>query len=151
MTKTEDHEDLRQLAEEIERAAEDIRQAAEDLYITFPDWIMFYREILGMRGLVHRKFETLKALAAFEQTDVYQDIQRMLADLRKRACEPSEDEPTKVITVRIPKSMHEALRNEAHEYKTTMNKLCISKLLQFIDTDYVPSDAEPPPEETKES
>ena len=34
--------------------------------------------------------------------------------------------------------MHEALRIEAYEHRTSMNKLCISKLLQFIDTENVP-------------
>ena len=50
-------------------------------------------------------------------------------------------EPTKVITVRMPKSLHEALRAEAHEHQTSMNKLCISKLLQFIDNEFVPDEA----------
>ena len=35
--------------------------------------------------------------------------------------------------------MHEALRIEAYEHHTSMNKLCISKLLQFIDTENVPT------------
>jgi hypothetical protein len=47
-----------------------------------------------------------------------------------------------VITVRLPKSLHEALRHEAHNHKTSMNKLCISKLLQVIADDLVPSDLE---------
>jgi predicted HicB family RNase H-like nuclease len=51
------------------------------------------------------------------------------------------DEPTRVITVRLPKCLHEALRAEAHEHRTSMNKLCISKLLQFIDEGMVPADA----------
>ena len=51
-----------------------------------------------------------------------------------------EEEPTRVITVRLPKSLHEALRVEAHEHQTSMNKLCISKLLQFIDGDKVPTE-----------
>ena len=45
-----------------------------------------------------------------------------------------------MITVRLPKSLHESLRAEAHEKRTSMNKLCISKLLQFIDTDLVPTE-----------
>ena len=35
--------------------------------------------------------------------------------------------------------MHEFLRIEAYEHHTTMNKLCISKLLQFIDRGNVPT------------
>ncbi len=52
--------------------------------------------------------------------------------------EMEAQEPTRVITVRLPKSLHEALRVEAHEHRTSMNKLCISKLLQIIDGQQVP-------------
>ena len=45
-----------------------------------------------------------------------------------------------MVTVRIPRSLHEALRVEAHEHCTSMNKLCISKLLQFIDKEMVPTE-----------
>jgi hypothetical protein len=46
-----------------------------------------------------------------------------------------------VITVRLPKSLHESLRAEAHDRHTSMNKLCISKLLQVVDGELVPSEA----------
>jgi predicted HicB family RNase H-like nuclease len=46
-----------------------------------------------------------------------------------------------VITVRLPQSLHEALKDEAHAHRTSMNQLCISKLLQFIDGDFVPNDS----------
>ena len=63
----------------------------------------------------------------------------MLAKLRlKNPPKDDEEEPTKVITVRMPKSLHEFLRTEAHERKTSMNKLCISKLLQFVDNKVIP-------------
>jgi predicted HicB family RNase H-like nuclease len=45
-----------------------------------------------------------------------------------------------VITVRLPKSLHESLRAEAHDRRTSMNKLCISKLLQVVDGDLVPAE-----------
>ena len=41
-------------------------------------------------------------------------------------------EPIRVITVRVPASVHEYLRAEAHEKRTSMNKLCITKLLQPV-------------------
>ena len=51
-----------------------------------------------------------------------------------------EGEDTRVITVRLPRSMHEALRAEAYTEHTSMNKLCISKLLQKIGSNLVPTD-----------
>ena len=59
----------------------------------------------------------------------------MLARLRQRsnARVDNHQEPTRVITVRMPQSLHEALQAEAHAHQTSMNKLCITKLLQVID------------------
>ena len=58
----------------------------------------------------------------------------------QRNATDTESEPTRVITVRLPKSMHEYLRTEAHDLRTSMNKLCISKLLQVIEQDLIPAE-----------
>lgn len=121
--------------------ATDVKLVAERLFSEEPDWVTFYREVLGLRGVARHAFPTRDMLAEFEQTEAHQEILRMLAKLREQAPTSQEDaEPTRVITVRLPKSMHEALRVEAHEHRTSMNKLCISKLLQFIDGQQVPID-----------
>jgi len=116
---------------------EEIKSAIEKLFATNPDWVKFYREVMGLHGLIRQAFPTLEVMAKFEQTETYSQAHRMLTELRRL---PSpKDVDTRVITIRVPKSMHESLRIEAHEYHTTMNKLCISKLLQFIDTENVPT------------
>ena len=119
----------------------EVKYTAKHLYTQDPDWVTFYREILGLRGIIRRNFPTREALAGFEETEVYQEVLQMLTRLRGQgplAMDP--EEPTRVITVRLPKSLHEALRAEAHEHRTSMNKLCISKLLQFIDDERVPAE-----------
>jgi predicted HicB family RNase H-like nuclease len=119
-----------------------VKQAADELFCQQPAWITFYREILGLHGVVRHTFPTREMLAAFEQTQAYQDILEMLAKLRREGPSAMKGaEPTRVITVRLPKSLHEALRVEAHEHRTSMNKLCISKLLQFIDGQQVPAES----------
>ncbi len=118
---------------------EGIRRAAETLLAQGPDWVTFYREILGLNGMVRRTYPTRDLIAEFEQTETFLEVQHMLTTLRGQgplANDPAE--PTRVITVRLPKSLHEALRVEAHEHHTSMNKLCISKLLQFIDNQMIP-------------
>ena len=121
------------ISQEIDKSAEAIR-VASGLYLQSPDWVTFYREIFGLHGVVRSLFPTRKDLKDFEKTEDYQEIIRMLTDLRERSIHVSGlEEPTRVITVRIPKSLHDALRCEAQEHRTSMNKLCISKLLQFID------------------
>ncbi len=116
-----------------ERRVEALR-VAETLYRQAPDWVIFFREILGIGGVVRRLFPGREDLVEFERSDEYAEIQLMVARLRQRSVpSPEKPEPTRVITVRMPQSLHEALQAEAHAHQTSMNKLCISKLLQVID------------------
>lgn len=121
---------------------QEVYRIAGELYQQGPDWVTFFREVLGVGGVVRRLFATSEELLSFEQSREFSEIQQMMAKLRERSGSmPSTREPTRVITVRLPKSLHETLRTEAHERHTSMNKLCISKLLQVIDTNLVPTEA----------
>ena len=129
-----------QLGATVDRPQEAIRVASE-FYQQGKDWVTFYREVLGVDGVVRRIFANAEEAKAFEVTAEFAEIQQMVAKLRERSKQQNEsDEPTRVITVRLPKSLHESLRTEAHQKRTSMNQLCISKLLQFIDNKLVPSD-----------
>ena len=104
------------------------------------DWINFFREVLGTDGIVRKMFTTAEELAAFEKTAEHAAIQQMVTKLRERSEQTADDkEPTRVITVRLPKSLHESLKAEAHQHRTSMNQLCISKLIQLIDDELVPN------------
>jgi predicted HicB family RNase H-like nuclease len=117
---------------------QDVYRVASELYGTGPDWVTFFREVLGVGGLIRRTHADPAALAAFEQSNDYQQIQQMLAKLRERPAPTDPGEPTRVITVRLPQSLHESLQAEAYEKHTSMNKLCISKLLQVVDNELIP-------------
>ena len=118
-----------------------ILQNARQLYEREPDWVTFFREVLGVDGIIRQAFPTLEELTSFEKSPEYDQIQKLLVKLRElRTATDTESEPTRVITVRLPKSMHEYLRTEAHDLRTSMTKLCISKLLQVIEQDKVPTE-----------
>ena len=121
---------------------EEIYRTAQKLYSRNPSWVKFFREILGLDGIIRQKYTTQEMLADFERSETYTAILHLLAKLRHRRAESpaGHQEPTRVITVRLPKSLHEALRVEAHDHRTSMNQLCISKLLQFIENELVPTD-----------
>jgi len=119
----------------------EIYRVAHELFSRKPDWVTFFREVLGIGGIIRQTYKTPADLAEFEQTPEYIEIQQMLARLRGNANTAEYLEPTRVITVRLPQSMHEALRVEAHEHRTSMNKLCISKLLQVVDEQLVPAES----------
>jgi hypothetical protein len=128
------------LAESTEKYQQ-ILQSARQLYESEPDWVTFFREILGVDGVVRRTFTRLEDLTAFEKSQEFDQIQKWLVKLREQKnATDTESEPTRVITVRLPKSMHEYLRTEAHDLRTSMNKLCISKLLQVIEQDLIPTE-----------
>jgi predicted HicB family RNase H-like nuclease len=120
---------------------QEVFRVASDLYHQGPDWVTFFREVLGVDGIIRKTYADAASLAQFEQGEDYRQIQQMLAKLRERngASQPAAGEPTRVITVRLPKSLHESLRFEAHEKHTSMNKLCISKLLQIVSEELVPA------------
>jgi len=121
---------------------QEVFRVASELYRNDPDWVTFFREVLGLDGIIRRSYADPGALAAFEQTEEYLQIQQMLAKLRERGPETpaGPKEPTRVITVRLPQSLHESLKAEAHDRHTSMNKLCISKLLQVVDGELVPAE-----------
>jgi predicted HicB family RNase H-like nuclease len=106
------------------------------------DWVSFYREILGVGGLLDELFGTGEQRQQFERTEDYAMIQQTVAKLREKSkvARDNGDESTRVITVRLPESLHEALLSEAYHHQTSMNQLCISKLLQVIAGELVPSD-----------
>ncbi|MCA9270254.1 MAG: toxin-antitoxin system HicB family antitoxin [Planctomycetales bacterium] len=120
---------------------QEVYRVASELFRQNPDWVTFFREVLGVEGVIRRVFNTQEAVENFEQCAEYAEIQQMVAKLREKSGAAIDDkEPTRVITVRLPKSLHESLRAEAHQKRTSMNKLCISKLLQVIDDELIPQD-----------
>lgn len=109
-----------------------VLQVAKQLYQEKPDWVTFFRETLGVKGAARSVFPSQSEYVLFEQSGEFSEIQNMVAGLRTRKAGSSKNEPTRVITVRLPESLHEALKAEASDHNTSMNKLCISKLLQVL-------------------
>lgn len=109
-------------------------RVANEMYGKTKDWVVLFREILGVNGLARRLFPSPEELAAFEKSAEYADIQKMIKRLRdKPNAQTDGKELTRVITVRLPASLHEFLKAEAYDRKTSINQLCISKLLQVMD------------------
>ena len=124
----------------MENKPQEVIRIAQTLFHQNPDWVTFFREVLGLGGIVRQMYPTADDLTEFEKTTQYGEIQQMLAKLRVEGPPVPEDkEPTRVITVRLPKSLHEFLQVEAHEKCTSMNQLCISKLVQWLDSDLAAS------------
>jgi predicted HicB family RNase H-like nuclease len=124
----------------IERRTSEVLRIAEALYKERPDWVVFFREIYGAEGVVPRHFNDESELAEFEQSEASVQIQTMITKLRARRDDQSSmREPQRMITVRLPAVVHEALKGEADRLEMSMNQLCISKLMQLLDKELVPA------------
>lgn len=111
-----------------------VLQVAERLYGMDPEWVVFFREILGVDGMVRRTFSDPESLIRFECSPQYARIREMLDALRSRQQDrPAEREAQRVVTVRMPRSLHETLKNEAGLLRVSVNTLCISKLMKLLD------------------
>ena len=108
-----------------------VLQVAKQLHSTRPDWVTFFRETLGVDGSARSVFGNQEEYLQFEQSKEFDEIQNLVASLRTKKG-AGRNESTKVITVRLPESLHESLKAEASEHGTSMNKLCITKLLKAL-------------------
>jgi predicted HicB family RNase H-like nuclease len=125
--------------ETVEERCRKVEEKADQLFAAGVAWTTFFKELLGPEGLVRQLFPTPEELTRFEQTATHRKVQEMLAGLRRvQEGRAAKTEAVSVITLRIPKSLHDALAEEAHALKTSINRLCISKLAQLIDARLVP-------------
>jgi hypothetical protein len=118
---------------------------ANDLFLHAPTWVCFFREVLAVDGLARELFPTDEEHGQFMTTSHYDQILQMLTALRSRDLpENDPNDPQRMITVRLPKSLHEALCEEAGRLNISVNKLCISRLLQVLDQKMIPETASKP-------
>lgn len=112
---------------------------ANDLFANAPTWVCFYRELMAGGGLLQVLFNADKDFSAFLKTDQHHQIQSMLTALRGRDLpENDPNDPQRMITVRLPKSLHEAMCEEAGRLNISVNRLCISRMLQLLDPEMIP-------------
>lgn len=118
---------------------------ANDLFGNAPTWVCFYRELMGGRGMIHSLFTTEEDFGLFLRSEQYHQIQLMLTALRSRD-QPENDpnDPQRMITVRLPKSLHEAMCEEAGRLNISVNRLCISRMLQLLDPQMIPKTTSKP-------
>lgn len=102
-------------------------------------WVAFYREILGVEGTVVQLFPEELERRKFFGTPQFIAVQEMLAGMRSEDTSKSDAaEPEQMITIRIPRSLHQSLQAESAECNLSINKLAISKLLVPADPRFVP-------------
>jgi|GEM_PF-1096382 len=122
-----------------QHAATAVLQVAERLYAMQPEWVVFFHEVLGVNGIVRRTFSDPASLVRFECSPQYARIRELIDVLRNRQRNATQDETSprisqRIVTVRMPKEVHETLKAEASQMRVSVNTLCISKLINLLDS-----------------
>lgn len=118
---------------------------ANDLFVNSPTWVCFFREMLASDGIARKLFQEVEDQDRFLKSSEYAQILQMLTALRSRDLpENDPNDPQRMITVRLPKSLHEALCDEAGRLNISVNKLCISRMLQLLDHNMIPETGSKP-------
>ncbi|MEM8669692.1 MAG: hypothetical protein AAGG48_19355 [Planctomycetota bacterium] len=123
----------------LEQRGREVLRLAEEAFAKTGSWVAFYREMLGADGVVRQLFPTSEEMRHFESSREWCELQEMVAAIRSQDVSKGDSvEPERMITIRLPKSLHDALRIEADEMNLSINKLCISKLLQRVESRFIP-------------
>ena len=123
----------------VEQRGREVLRLAQEAFPKTGSWVLFYREMLGADGVVRKLYPEPQEMRAFEESSEFAELQEMVAAMRSQDSSKGDaTEPERMITIRLPKSLHDSLRIEADEMNLSINKLCISKLLQRIESRFVP-------------
>ncbi len=112
---------------------------AAELFGVAPTWVAFFREVLGREGIMQSLFSK-EEQKFYMESEEHSQVLEMLTTLRSRDLpenDPSESQ--RMITVRIPKCVHDYICDEANALEVSVNKLCISRLLQRSDERMIPT------------
>ncbi len=123
----------------LRKRPQEARRIAIEVFPQSDSWVVFYREVLGVDGVVRQLFQSVEEIRHWESSEEFLEVQEMLTALRSSDSGKGESvEPQRMITVRLPTSVHETLKVEAEEHQTSMNKLCLSKLMMNIGDRFIP-------------
>ncbi len=123
----------------IERRGSQVLRLAEEAFAMTGSWVVFYRTMLAPGGIVDQIFDTKEARRYFETTVEFAELLEMVTAIRSQDDSGNNaHEPSRVITVRMPRSMHEATIREAEELELSINAYCLTKLLQAANPRFTP-------------
>ncbi len=126
-------------AQSMESRRKQVVEAAAEMFGVAPTWVAFFREVFAREGVIASLFSVAER-KDYEQSDEHSEVLEMLTTLRSRDLpENDPSEAQRMITVRIPKCVHDYICDEANALEVSVNKLCISRLLQRSDGRMVPT------------
>lgn len=107
------------------------KEAAQEAFVKTQWWVVLYRALLGREGVVRQLFPDNDDFQRFIDTEEHAEILEMIAAMRSAdQSKGNAAEPERMITIRIPMSLHEVLKEEAEQAELSINKICLGKLLR---------------------
>ena len=97
-------------------------------------WVEANNVIYGPGGPYSRLFPNAKDRAAFAKTQQSRQIDRFIDSLPEPPAGPQRREYSGKFNVRLPKSLHAALANEAEAEGVSLNQLVVAKLALHLQT-----------------
>ncbi|MCC9640661.1 hypothetical protein LOC71_00120 [Rhodopirellula sp. JC740] len=126
-----------------ERAEMALKLAAE-VFAQTGSWVVFYREIMGCDGVVWKLFPEAAQRRHFEASPEFAELLEIMTSIRSQdRSKTSLHEPERMITVRLPRTMHATCVAEASELGLSINNYCLTKLLQPINKRFTPIESGP--------
>ncbi|WDQ15885.1 hypothetical protein [Rhodopirellula sp. P2] len=121
-----------------------VLKLAGEVFAQTGSWVVFYREMMGCDGVVWKLFPDPAQRRHFESSPEFAELLEIMTSIRSQdSSKTSLHEPERMITVRLPRSMHTTAVQEASELGLSINSYCLTKLLQPINKRFTPLEAGP--------
>lgn len=102
-------------------------------------WVVFYRSLLGLEGAMFQLFPDPTERHDFQMSAAHAEIQEMVAAMRSTDTSKGDGvEPERMITIRVPMSLHSVLVDESEQLGLSINQICVSKLLGPLNSRHIP-------------
>ncbi|HSG71983.1 MAG TPA: toxin-antitoxin system HicB family antitoxin, partial [Planctomycetaceae bacterium] len=107
------------------KKAQQVLEFARELQTQKTDWSNLHNAIFGHGGKATELFRTQKERSAFAQTREFAEVWEIINSQKRR--NGRADESGK-FNLRLPVSLHSALKQEAESEGVSLNQLCLAKL-----------------------
>jgi len=123
----------------MEQRPEEVLRLAREAFAKTGSWVVFYRWMLGPEGVVDKLYPASFLRQYFETTEAFAELLEMVTSIRSQDdSKAGVYEPDRMITVRLPCSMHDAVIRDADALDLSINKYCLTKLLQPTNKRFTP-------------
>ena len=101
--------------------------SALQLHAANPSWPDFYAAVFGVGGQIALSYPTETERREFQKSAEYGKIQGLLRSLIAASSKPQRT-ASSVVTVRMQRTLHDALVEQSRQAKVSLNALCLQRL-----------------------